>query len=150
MSFEVIVSEYKDFQELKTFAASQYKVITELSKKIQKLEEEKKHLEELLVQTNPLNLTSSLPFNQSNKLSTDINVDFSASDSEIIARTQLRMLRDTAITTELTLEEAKKVELYNSILISLSKLINNENEIKIEKIDAKELLKALESNESNS
>ena len=54
------------------------------------------------------------------------------------------------MTTELTLEEAKKVELYNSILLSLSKSANDNNEIKIEKIDAKELLKALETNESTS
>ena len=149
MSFEVIVSEYKDYQELKTFAASQYKVITDLSKKIQKIEEEKKHLEDLLAQTNPLNLTSPLEFHNKQPPA-EINVNFSAPDAEIISRTQLRMLRDTAMTTELTLEEAKKVELYNSILLALSKSVNDNNEIKIEKIDAKELLKALETNESTS
>lgn len=122
--------------ELQAFAKSQFEIIQNLSKKITKIEEEKKHLEELLEQTNPLQVGQT----------TEITpiTDLSVSDSEIIARTQLRMLRELSMKNELTLEETKKAQIYTDILISLNKKEQADSEAKIDAIDPKELLAALE------
>jgi len=135
-TIDSMLSEYKTSVELQAFARSQFQVIQNLTQKLTKLEEDKKHLEELLEQTNPL---------QVNKESSLVaSVDLGASDSEIIARTQLQMLRVMAMQGELTLEETKKVQIYNDILLSLNKKKDSDSEAKIEAIDPKELLAALE------
>ena len=107
-SIETLLSEYKTSVELQAFAKSQMEVISNLTKKLAKAEEEKRHLEELLEQTNPLQVGQT-------NLAVP-SVDLGASDSEIIARTQLQMLRVMAMQGELTTDEARRVELYTNIL----------------------------------
>lgn len=136
-TIETLLSEYKTSVELQAFAKSQMEVISNLTKKLAKAEEEKRHLEELLEQTNPLQVGQT-------NLAVP-SVDLGASDSEIIARTQLQMLRMTAMTTELTLEECKKVQAYTEILLSLNKQEKKDEEVNIQALDPKELLAALES-----
>lgn len=135
-TIETLLSEYKTSVELQAFAKSQMEVISNLTKKLAKAEEEKRHLEELLEQTNPLQVGQT-------NLAVP-SVDLGASDSEIIARTQLQMLRMTAMTTELTLEECKKVQAYTEILLSLNKQEKKDEEVNIQALDPKELLAALE------
>ena len=135
-SIETLLSEYKTSVELQAFAKSQMEVISNLTKKLAKAEEEKRHLEELLEQTNPLQ------FGQTNLAVP--SVDLGASDSEIIARTQLQMLRVMAMQGELTTDEARRVELYTNILLSLDKKEKSDKETKISALDPKELLAASE------
>lgn len=135
-SIETLLSEYKTSVELQAFAKSQMEVISNLTKKLAKAEEEKRHLEELLEQTNPLQVGQT-------NLAVPI-VDLGASDSEIIARTQLQMLRVMAMQGELTTDEARRVELYTNILLSLDKKEKSDEETKISALDPKELLAALE------
>ena len=134
-SIETLLSEYKTSVELQAFAKSQMEVISNLTKKLAKAEEEKRHLEELLEQTNPLQVGQQLSVP---------SVELGASDSEIIARTQLQMLRVMAMQGELTTDEARRVELYTNILLSLDKKEKSDEETKISALDPKELLAALE------
>lgn len=131
MSFEKMVSEYRDYAQLKVFAESQFRTIVELSKKIQILEEQNIDLQKLLEQTNNLEI---------NPVS---NIELNVSDEEFICRTQLRMLKELSSRSELTKEEAQKVEIYSGILRSLNKKSEQE-EVSAEILDPKALLAALE------
>ena len=135
-SIETLLSEYKTSVELQAFAKSQMEVISNLTKKLAKAEEEKRHLEELLEQTNPLQVGQT-------NLAVP-SVDLGASDSEIIARTQLQMLRVMAMQGELTMEEVKKVQILTDVLLSLNKKEKEDSEAQITALDPKELLAALE------
>jgi vacuolar-type H+-ATPase subunit I/STV1 len=134
-TIETLLAEYKSTVELQAFAKSQMEVIQNLTKKLAKVEEEKRHLEELLEQTNPLQVGQQLAVP---------SVDLGASDSEIIARTQLQMLRVMAMQGELTMEEVKKTEIFTNILLSLNKKEKEDSEAQITALDPKELLAALE------
>jgi len=50
--FEKMVEQFKEYGELFNYAEAQYKTIIELSKKINKIEEENNHLKELLEKNN--------------------------------------------------------------------------------------------------
>jgi hypothetical protein len=133
MSFNDLIAEYKDIVQLTAFAEAQHRTISELSKKISKYEEEIKHLQKLLEQTNPTNpsVTALTP-------AIDINI----ADEEFICRTQLRILRERSAVDELTKEEAQKLEIYSKVLTSLNKKEDNA-ESKVEALDTKALLDAL-------
>lgn len=108
-----LTKEFQDLVEAQMFAKAQHNTIVSLTKKIQKLEEEKAHLEKLL--------SSSTPLVQSEKTNSIIQSNTAgilSDDEEAICRMQLRKLRDLAMTSELTLEEAKRVEIYTKILIA--------------------------------
>jgi len=79
----------------------QHRTISNLKVELDRLKEEKQHIEKLLVNQNPeLSLGPSLE--------TD--------DEESICRMQLRLLKNVSMSRELTLEEAKRVEIYTKIL----------------------------------
>ena len=60
-------------------------------------------------------------------------------DQEIICRTQLALLRNRAMSSELTLEEARKLELYSKVLGSIKpKQEDDEKEVKA--LDSKDLM----------
>lgn len=105
--------EFQSLVEAEMFVKAQHNTIVSLTKKIQKLEEEKAHLEKLLSSSTPLvqsERTSSIIQSNSGGILTD--------DEESICRMQLKKLRDKSLTDELTLEEAKRVEIYTKILIA--------------------------------
>lgn len=140
MSLESMLEEFKDVVELQTFARSQYKTIIEQSKEIQKLKEEVKHLQDLLAQTNPLEIGQ--------KKEEESNTSFGSSDPEIIARTQLALLKKTSMGgLELTLEESKKVQIYTDVLLKVTNTKPSDESIKIDAIDPKLLIEAIQNNE---
>lgn len=136
-TFDEMSSNFKDFIALKEFSEGQYKTITILSKKIVSLEEENKHLKELLQSTTQLTTTDRHP----------IIVDLGISNEEVIAATELRKLKETCVTNqgELTLEQAKKVELYTKILAGLKGKTKDKSGI--DKLEDSTLLSFVESNE---
>lgn len=104
MDIKNLAQSFTDLAELQNYANGQYKLIIDLSKKLNKLEEENKHLKKLLDSTVP-NLSNTVP-----------NEYLNISDEEGICRAQLKLLRDMAIERELGLDEAKRVEIYTKIL----------------------------------
>lgn len=114
-------------EELQAFCEAQQKTIIELSKKINKLDEEKKHLEILLLEATPITY--------------DLTKD--SSDEELICRTQLKTLADKCLNgVELNLEETKRVDTYTKLLLTI-----NQSKKKTPasiKLDEKDLLSVLD------
>jgi dsDNA-binding SOS-regulon protein len=110
MSIESLFKGLKDDVELRAFAEAQYQTILELSKKIQKIEEENSHLKQLLENSTPV-------LEEQKKELLGYNLD--ASNEEIISTIQLNKLKQISYDRELTLEETKKVEIYSKILANV-------------------------------
>lgn len=130
-----LLSQYKTETELKAFASSQMKVITDLTKKIKKLEEENKHLQKLLKDNTP-----SLNTINSGALAPRLDI----SDEEQIAVMELRRLRDISLDRGLTLEETKRADMMQKMLASIRKEPQN-IVIEAKKVSDDELIAALQS-----
>lgn len=127
-----MIKEFKEFSELKSFAESQMKTIQELSKRIVALEQERDHLKTILeTTTDLLEKPKILLFENYNN------------DEEVIAKQQLAMLKQRSDTSELTLEETKKVSEYSKILRELGQKKDNKKEIEVKALSDDELLKLL-------
>lgn len=125
--------EFKEFAELKKFAEAQQKTILQLSKQVKEKDEEVKHLKKLVESTTPIIQTEDKKI-----LNTEDN------DQEFICRMELKKLRDISLERELTLEEAKKVDIYTKLLLSLTKKSeDNPKEKEVKEIDTAALLAAL-------
>lgn len=130
--FDEMIKEFKEFSELKSFAESQMKTIQELSKRIVALEQERDHLKTILeTTTDLLEKPKILLFENYNN------------DEEVIAKQQLAMLKQRSDTSELTLEETKKVSEYSKILRELGQKKDNKKEIEVKALSDDELLKLL-------
>lgn len=101
MSIDKLVEQYKTFDELKLFCEQQFKQILSLTKKNRELED-KLAVSKVFEPTN-------LPVPQG----TDLKV---LDDAKTISQVQIQMLKQTAFGRELTLEETKKLEIFNKIL----------------------------------
>lgn len=117
----IMLEKYKTEAELRAFATAQFKTITELSKKINNLEEENIHLKKLLADSTPVigdGDRESVPSRRVVPMLHGItgggvqNPQFASDDEEQIAVMELRRLRDIAIERSLTLEETKKAEVF--------------------------------------
>lgn len=95
-----MVGEMKQLADLQAYSDAQYKTIIDLNKQINKLKEEKSHLEKLL----PAVSDSSKAIVQFAK--------FTISDEEEICLTQLKILNDISKRGSLTLEECRKMAEY--------------------------------------
>jgi hypothetical protein len=100
-----MITQFKEFGDLQAFAKAQQKTLIELTKKNKSYEDEIKHLKKLLEGAVPV--IANKP------------VDFASNDEESIAREQLFRLKQLSNEKELTLEEAKRVEIFSKILTAL-------------------------------
>lgn len=137
-TFDEMSSKFKDFIELKQFSEAQHNTIVSLSKKINNLEKENEHLKTLLESSTQLTTQDKSP----------MIVDLGISNEEVIAATELRKIKESCVNqqSELTLEQAKKVELYTKILSNLKN--KNKGKDGIEKLDDNTLLSVIK-DESN-
>ena len=127
------VDQYKTFDQLKEFAYAQNLTIVSLSKKIQKLEDERDHLKKLLESSVPL----ISPIKNENE-----------NDSEYICTMEISKLRDISTQRELTLEECRRLETYFKILTQINNRPKKE-EKEVEKLSDSEVLKLVENNDVN-
>lgn len=132
-NWEIIHGHIDDIEELKKFTQALHDTVTSLTKKLTKLEADKKHLEGLLAQTAPVISTGE---------ETELEGPFT-SEEEAIARKQLQLFNERSKQGELTIEETRKVEIYSKILLSFR---NADKKIKnpAEGVPASDLLKLLE------
>jgi hypothetical protein len=93
-------------EEMMEYIDAQQKVLTQLNKKIQKVENENIQLKIQLEKKSPMVVEKK-------------NNAFAVSDEESIAREQLYLLRQVSMERELSYEECKKVDTYTKILLSL-------------------------------
>jgi len=138
MSLEKMLDEAKDLAELRVFSEAQQKTIMKLNKKNKELEDEIVHLKKLLETTAPVITTETNPVISTEK--------FLTTDQEAICRMQLNRLKEVSFERELTLEEAKRVEIFSKIINVLE---NSPKTIKVEtkNIDSKDLMSLIEHNE---
>lgn len=134
------VAQYKDFNQLQEFAQAQQTTIISLSKKIQKLEDERDHLKKLLESTVPL-------FNEPGKVIASGKLLTSA--EEAICVMQLDRLRDISLERELTLEETRRVEIFSKVLASV-KSKPKDSDSKAKEMSNEELLALVENNGNGS
>jgi len=125
-----LAKSFKDMTELQAYCDSQYKLIIDLSKKINKLEQEKKSLEETLLKNN-LNSSPLLD------LSTEL------SNEEVVCMVQLKLLKEISDRGSLTLEETRKFEIFTKILQIIHSNKKNNGEV-LNKVKDDELLSLIE------
>lgn len=118
----------EEFKDLKEYSDAQYTVISDLHKKIKKLEEENKHLQSILNTTVP-NLSIA---------TTDLSVGIS--NEQLICETQILILKEAAITRSLTMEEARKLQIFVDVLDKLKK-DNKNTDMGLEALSVDDLLK---------
>jgi hypothetical protein len=109
MSIETMMKEFKDFSELHMFAEAQQRSLIDLSKKVKKLEDENAALKRELN-------ASKMP--QTSQRVQTLN-PIAIGDDEMICRRQLSLLREQSMERELTLEEARRFEIFTKTLTSI-------------------------------
>ena len=117
----------KSFNELQSYSDSQFKSILELKKQLKKTEEENKSLKSML--------ENNLP-----SLAVDM---LGVSNEQLICETQITILKDKAVTRELTFEEAKKFAIFTEVLENLRKNTKSAD-INVQKMSDEDLLKLVE------
>lgn len=144
MSLDKMLEEVKSFSELKAFSEAQQKTILKLSKKNKEQEEE---LSELRKQLDSLKNNQVVPASPESSLAPINSETFLASDQETICRVELSKLKQNSFERELTLEEAKRVDIYSKILNVIE---NNPKTIKAEtkNVSNQELIEMIQSEES--
>jgi hypothetical protein len=120
----------KSFTELQNYSDTQFKTIQELKKQIKKLEEEKASMKTML----------------ENNLPTITFDGLGVSNEQLICETQITILKDKAVTRELTFEEAKKFAIFTEVLENIKKS-SKTSDINVQKLSDEELLKLVESSD---
>lgn len=134
-SITTMLEQYKTEAELKSYAAAQYKTLQQTMKKNKELQEEIEHLKKLVAGAVPII-----------KKDSDSNISV-GTDSEEIAKIELRKLKERSYQEVLTLEEAKRVEIYTKILSTKADVLKpGEREVK--ELDASSLLAIAEMQDS--
>jgi hypothetical protein len=133
-SMDKMLEQFKDMSSLQKYAEAQYKTILSLSRRVKVLEEENVELKDLLEKSTPL-------LNEEKKNFVAYQVEAS-SDEEMIAKVQLARMKEISMDRELTLEEAKRVEIFTKILAN--KGSNSSIAIQTQKMNSDDLLKMLD------
>lgn len=114
MNIDSLIENFRTFEELKIFCESQFKQVMQLSKRNKELEEQ---LQEAKKASKDL---VKKDFNNSPILLEAGNIK-GQEDAKLISQLQLKILRDYSFERELTTDEAKRVDIFNKILIDPSK-----------------------------
>ena len=133
-SMDKMLEQFKDMSSLQKYAEAQYKTILSLSRRVKVLEEENVELKDILEKSTPL-------VNEDKKNFVAYQVEAS-SDEEMIAKVQLARMKEISMDRELTLEEAKRVEIFTKILAN--KGSNSSIAIQTQKMNSDDLLKMLD------
>lgn len=131
------ISQYKDFSQLQLFAEAQQTTIVQLSKKLQKIEDERDHLKSLLESSVPLMKTEETK--ELEKLH--------GNNTESICHNEIRKLKEVSSVRELTYEEAKRLDIYFKILNQVSNMQKPPLDAKVKDMNDKDLLKLVESDD---
>lgn len=109
MRIDELANQFNNIKDLREYCNSQYSVIVELNRKINKIEEENKHLLALVEKATPYLAE------QEGKLEVYKNL----SDEMAICLMQIKILKDKSISSELSFEDTKKLEIFTKTLITL-------------------------------
>lgn len=124
------------FHELQKHSDSQFSELMSLKETIARLESENKSLK-LMIDNNLPSLGNQI---------TDLSLGIS--NQQLICEVQLTMLKDRAVIQELTIEEAKKLQIYTDVLAKC-KQGKTPEEFSVSRMTDEELLKAAEIHVTN-
>ena len=131
-------NQFNTYAELAVYSAAQHETISKLNAKINLLEEKEKHLQKLLSD-------NSIIVGDVKDIK---DLFLRCEDPEAICRTQLKILRDRSLQGELSIEEAKRTEIYTKILDTVE--LKRKDQMKsITSITSTEELLKLVANETN-
>ena len=119
----------KSFVDLQEVNDSQFRTIIDLKKQIDALKAENQALK--IQQPNGNNFVA-------------VQNGDDISDEHLICITQLELLKNNAVTRELTFEEAKKVQIFTDVLEKIKKNNKVANEFSAEKLPVEDLLRLVE------
>jgi hypothetical protein len=137
-SIDELAKNFKSLKELRQYCNSQYSVILSLNKKIVQVEEENKHLKELLAKSTPILDNSS----------GQLEVYKDLTDELAVCIMQIKIMREKSLAGELTFEDAKKLDIYTKLLIQL-KTGKKPEEAATKALSDEELLKLINDEISN-
>lgn len=123
----------KSFTDLQEYSDNQFRTINSLKKEIDKLKDENKSLK-LMVEGNVPNI----------EFTNNINNSLGISNEQLVCETQITILKDRAITRELTYEEAKKFAIFTEVLDGIKKNNAKTNDILVQQMPVEDLLKLVE------
>ena len=115
MDISELIKSYKTYDELSVYCGSLFKQVLNLSKKNKELEEKNKELQDKVRVTNNAQVVAEAN-NSVNLIEPGSGLKV-LNDARTIAQVQLKMLKEESFGRELTLEETKKVEIFNRILV---------------------------------
>ncbi len=128
-----IYKQFKTTAELQQYCNSQYKTILELTKKLQLLEDENKHLKQL--------------FDGSTVIVNKVDKYKEYSNEEAVCMEQIDRLKEVSTARELSYEEAKKLDIYTKLLLNIQSKKSQE-ETGLSSMNEADLLKSLENGKS--
>jgi len=120
----------KSFVDLQEVNDSQFRTIIDLKKQIDALKAENQALK------------AQQSSGSNNFVAVQGNNEIS--DEHLICITQLELLKNNAVTRELTFEEAKKVQIFTDVLEKIKKNNKAANEFSAEKLPVEDLLRLVE------
>ena len=126
----------KSFNELQEYSDTQFRTILELKKQIEGLKEDNKLLKAQLEGNLP-QLGINLPE------ITSLGIP----NEQLICEAQITLLKERAISRELTLEEAKKFQIYTTVLDNIRKKQEDVKDLTVQKLSDDELLKLVVNND---
>lgn len=129
----------KSFTELQEYSDTQFRTIVELKKQLEAAKEEVKSLKKML--------EGNLP---QLGISTSSLAPLGISNEQLICETQIALLKERAVSRELTLEEAKKLQIYTTILTEIRKNHEDAPDLSVQKLSDDELLKLVVNNDESS
>lgn len=139
-SIEEMMKSFSDITELQSFCEQQHKTIMDLTRKIDKLNEKNKHLEDLLQQKTPTLIGEYSPIVQAGRID--------EAYEENICKMELKKLHDLSLERALTYEETKKVDIFSKLLIAINAKPKGQI-IDTKKKDTDELLRLVSDNDDS-
>lgn len=130
----------KSFNELQEYSDTQFRTIIELKKQLDASKEEIKSLK-MMLESNVSHIAPLMVGNVP-----DI-APLGISNQQLICETQITILKDRSISRELTLEEAKKFQIYTAILSDIHKNNQEIPDLTVQKLSDDELLKLVVNND---
>lgn len=135
-----MMKSFVDISELRSFCEQQHKTILELTRKLEKINEKNKHLENILQTKVPTLVGEYSPIIQAGRID--------EAYEENICKMELKKLHDLSVERVLTYEETKKVDIFTKLLLAINQKPKG-NIIDTKKKDTDELLR-LVSGDDNS
>jgi regulator of replication initiation timing len=137
MDLDEMFKQFSDLVELQEYCAKQHATLTKIIDENAKLKIEVSHLKELL--------NASVP-NLSIVPGSSISL---ITDEENICKLELEKLRISSLERSLSFEEAKKVEIYTKLLLSIQSKKDKKDPVDTSKLNEADLLALVENNDSS-